>query len=177
MRELSWGEVEAIVRSRHGELTALWPDIPGTPLHEIITMHLDRPRFRLVAEQDDQGRLAGIAYGYHGGPGQWWHDMVAGEMTAEQRRAWLAPGHFELVELAVRPDLRGHGIGGRLHDAVLEGQDGPALLSTQVDNGPALALYRGRGWTTVVPALEFEWGTYCVMGLEAPSGLAERVGS
>jgi ribosomal protein S18 acetylase RimI-like enzyme len=177
LRELSRAEVETILRARREELVALWPDIRGTPLHEIIAMHVDRDGFRFVAEQDDNGRLAGIAYGYRGETGQWWHDMVAAEMTADQRRTWLAPGHFELAELAVRPDLRGRGIGGGLHDAVLEGEDGPALLSTQVDNEPALALYRGRGWTPVVPAIEFEWGTYCVMGLAAPSGREERVDS
>lgn len=175
MRELSRAEVEEILRERHDELVALWPDIPGTPLHEIIPMHLDRDGLRFVEEEDQAGLLAGIAYGYRGAPGQWWHDIVAGAMTPDQRRSWLRPGHFEVVELVVRPDLRGKGIGGRLHDALLAGIDDPALLSTQADNEPALTLYRGRGWETVIPALEFDWGTYCVMGLAAPSGTQERV--
>jgi ribosomal protein S18 acetylase RimI-like enzyme len=177
LRELSRAEVEAILEGRRDELVALWPDIPGTPLHEIIGMHLERAGFRFVAAEDEHGRLSGIAYGYHGEPGQWWHDMVAGELTADQRRTWLSSGHFELVELAVRPDLRGQGLGGRLLDAVLAGEAGPALLSTQVDNERALALYRGRNWETVVPSIAFEWGTYCVMGLAAPSGAEERVTS
>ena len=88
---------------------------------------------------------------------------------------WLRPGHFELVELAVRPNLRGRGIGTRLHDAVLAGLGAPAVLSTQVDNHPALALYRNRGWETVVPEIDFPMGRYCVMGREAPSAAGERV--
>jgi ribosomal protein S18 acetylase RimI-like enzyme len=157
------------------ELVALWPDIPGTPLDEIVGQHLERDGFRFVAEEDDQGRLSGIAYGYQGSPGQWWHDRVATAMTAPQRGTWLRRGHFELVELAVRHDLRRQGIGGRLHDAVLEGERGPALLSTQVDNEPALALYRSRGWETVLPRIEFPMGSYCVMGRAAPSDLDEKV--
>jgi ribosomal protein S18 acetylase RimI-like enzyme len=175
LRELSRDEAEQMARERIDELGALWPDIQGTPLHEIIPMHVDRQGFRFVAAEDAEGRLAGIAYGYHGEPGQWWHDLVGENMTAEQRDRWLRPGHFELVELAVRPDLRGQGLGRRLHDAVLDHEPGPAVLSTQVNNEAALGLYRSRGWETVVPAIEFEWGTWCIMGRVAPSGREERV--
>jgi ribosomal protein S18 acetylase RimI-like enzyme len=39
---------------------------------------------------------------------------------------------------------------------VLAGLDGPAaLLSTEIDNEPAIALYRGRGWDVVVPEIDF----------------------
>ena len=174
MTELSPDEVRRILAERGDELVALWPDIPGTPLDEIVALHLERAGLRFVAE-DDAGRLAGIAYGYLGEPGQWWHDIVSDAMTPEERRRWLPRGHFELVELAVRPDLRGQGIGGRLHDAVVEGLDVPAVLSTEVDNTPAISLYRSRGWETVVPEIDFPMGIYCVMGREAPSALDERV--
>ena len=175
MGELSRAEVRRILDERVEQLVALWPDIPGTPLDEIISFHLEREGLHFVAEEDDEGCLAGIAYGYLGAPGQWWHDRVAEEMTDEQRRRWLRPGHFELVELAVRPDLRGQGIGTRLHDAVLAGLSAPAVLSTQVDNHAALCLYTNRGWETVVPEIDFPVGSYCVMGREAPSAVAERV--
>jgi ribosomal protein S18 acetylase RimI-like enzyme len=115
------------------------------------------------------GRLVAFAYGYLGAPGQWWHDKVRLAMTAAQRARWLGPGHFEFVELAVRPEYRRRGIGSALHDAVLQGVAArTAVLSTQVDNGPALALYRGRGWRVIVERLEFEDGAppYLVMGLE-----------
>jgi ribosomal protein S18 acetylase RimI-like enzyme len=77
-------------------------------------------------------------------------------MDERTQADWLAPGHFEFVELAVRPDLQRRGIGVRLHDALLEGIDAPtAVLSTEVDNEPALALYRGRGWQVVLPEIDF----------------------
>lgn len=177
MRELSREEVRAILDERRDELVAVWPDVTGQRLDEIVPRHLDREGFRFVAEEDDDARLAGIAYGYCGGEGQWWHDIVAAAMTAEDRERWLAPGHFEFVELAVRPDRRRQGLGAELHDALLEGLESPtAVLSTQVDNEPALALYRNRGWRIVVAELDFGTGeTYCVMGRDRPSGAGERV--
>lgn len=176
MTELTLGEVQRIVDERVDELSAVWPELQGPRLDEILPRHMIRDGFRLVAEEDDHGRLAGIAYGYLGGPGQWWHDRVAREMTAEQRERWLRPGHFEFVELAVRPDLRRRGLGARLHDELLEPYSAePAVLSTQVSNSAARSLYGARGWSVVVPELDFGTGElYLVMG-RPPSGVEERV--
>jgi ribosomal protein S18 acetylase RimI-like enzyme len=161
-------EVRELVETRRDELVAVWPDAEGPRLDEIVPRHLERDDFRFVAAEDEDGRLAGIAYGYLGAAGQWWHDLVAQAMTAEQRETWLGPGHFEFVELAVRSDLRRRGLGGRLHDALLEGVDAPtAVLSTETDNFAALTLYYGRGWQLVVKEIDF--GTspsiFCVLGL------------
>ena len=118
--------------------------------------HAQRDGFRFVAEHDGEGRLAGLAYGYRGRAGDWWHDLVAAAAGPELEARWLGPGHFEFVELAVRADLRRRGIGGRLHDALLGGLDAPtAVLSTERSNEPALALYRGRGWQVVLPEIDF----------------------
>jgi ribosomal protein S18 acetylase RimI-like enzyme len=168
LRELTRAEVRELL-ARPEELVAVWPDATGDRLDVIVPRHLEREGFRFVAEHDEDGRLAGLAYGYRGEAGQWWHDLVAEAMDEQARAHWLAPGHFELVELAVRPDLRRRGIGGRLHDALLEGLDSPAaVLSTEVDNEPALALYRGRGWQVVVPEIDFgpEFPPFLVMGKE-----------
>ena len=176
MTELTLPEVQRIVDERVDELSAVWPELDGPRLDEILPRHTAREGFRFVAEEDERGRLAGIAYGYLGAPGQWWHDIVAREMTEEQRVRWLGPGHFEFVELAVRPDLRRRGLGARLHDELLESHLGrPAVLSTQVSNRPARSLYGARGWSVVVPEVDF--GTrelYLVMG-RPPSGVEERV--
>jgi ribosomal protein S18 acetylase RimI-like enzyme len=168
LHELTRAEVRALL-DRPEELTGVWPDASGDRLDVIVPRHLERDGFRFVAEEHGSGKLAGIAYGYRGAPGQWWHDLVAAALDGEGRARWLAPGHFELVELAVRPDLRRRGIGGRLHDALLAGLDArAAVLSTEVDNEPAIALYRGRGWQVVVPEIDFgpDFPPFLVMGLE-----------
>ncbi len=60
----------------------------------------------------------------------------------------LVGGHFEFVELAALLDVRGQGVGGRLHDALLT--DLPhhrALLGAEDDpSTPAVRLYTKRGW-------------------------------
>jgi ribosomal protein S18 acetylase RimI-like enzyme len=168
LRELTRTEVRALL-ARPEELVAVWPNARGERLDVIVPRHLERDGFRFVAEHDEAGRLAGIAYGYEGAAGQWWHDLVSAAMDEAARTRWLRPGHFEFVELAVRPDLRRRGLGGGLHDALLAGLDAPtAVLSTEVDNEAAVALYGGRGWQVVVPELHFgpDFPPFLVMGRE-----------
>jgi ribosomal protein S18 acetylase RimI-like enzyme len=168
LRELTRAEVRALL-ARPEELVAVWPNASGERLDVIVPRHLQRDGFRFVAEHDEAGRLAGIAYGYEGAAGQWWHDLVSAAMDEAMRTRWLRPGHFEFVELAVRPDLRRRGLGGRLHDALLGGLDAPtAVLSTEVDNKAAIALYSGRGWEVIVPELDFgaDFPPFLVMGRE-----------
>ena len=145
----------------------VWPATRRDRLDEIFVRHAGRTGFRaVVARQADS--IVGFAYGYLGGPGQWWHDRVAAAMSREQRERWLRPGHFELAELMVRPAARRRGLGTALHDAVLADLTSPtALLSTQVDNEPAHALYRGCGWELVVAAVDLAAPVpYVVMGKE-----------
>lgn len=170
MRELTLDEVRGLL-ARPDELSAVWPDATGERLDAIVPRHLERAGFRFVAEHDESGRLAGIAYGYRGSAGEWWHDLVSGAMDEAGRTRWLGPEHFEFVELAVRPDLRRRGIGGRLHDTLLTGLDAPtAVLSTEVENEPATALYLARGWEVVVPEIHFGPGypPFLVMGRDLP---------
>jgi ribosomal protein S18 acetylase RimI-like enzyme len=141
------------------EVAEVWTGVSSARLGEILERHAARDGFTFLALRED-GRLVGFTYGYRGGPGEWWHDLVSAAMDDGQRARWLAPGHFEYVELHVRPDRQGQGHGGRLHDALLARQTGSptAVLSTQVDNERALGLYRGRGWQIVVPELDFGSG-------------------
>jgi ribosomal protein S18 acetylase RimI-like enzyme len=130
----------------------------------------------------ENGRLAGFAYGYHGAEGQWWYERVAAALQPADRHRWLVNGYFELVELAVDPEFQRRGIGGRLHDALLEPEAGPALLSTQVHNAQARRLYFGRGWQLVVPELRFARAgeLYSVLGLQParlPRPVAQAAGS
>jgi ribosomal protein S18 acetylase RimI-like enzyme len=170
LRELSVEEVRGLL-ARPDELLAVWPNAAGERLDVIVPRHLERAGLRFVAEHEESGQLAGIAYGYTGAPGQWWHDLVADAMGAAERARWLPRGHFEFVELAVRPDLRRRGIGGRLHDRLLADLDAPAaVLSTEVENEPAIGLYAGKGWEVVVREIDFgaEYPPFLVMGKELP---------
>lgn len=109
----------------------------------------DRQRsgYRLVLALDGD-RVLGFAWGYRGERGQHWPDLVA--RTLPELPAEWVRDHFELVELAVDPEARRQGIGVGLHDALLDGLTGRALLGTvlAVDD-PALRLYKSRGWSTL----------------------------
>jgi len=135
--------------------------------HEWLPRHAARDGFRFFAALDDDGRVAGFAYGYTGGAGQWWTDRVAAALDEAARREWLEPAHYEVVELHVRPEDQRTGLGTRLLDTLLDGlPHRQALLSTQVDNAKARPFYEKHGWELVVPELSFGPGyaPFCVYG-------------
>ena len=111
--------------------------------------HLARDGFRLATARDGR-RLTGFAWGYTGGRGQHWSDLVADSLSQRVADTWLGE-HFELVELAVLEEFRRQGVGGRLHDVLLDGLPHQrALLSTTDDeDDPAVRLYRARGWVSL----------------------------
>lgn len=145
---LHGAEAAAAFRER---VLALWPQVfePVADEHQwrerFWEQHRTRHGFRLVTAAEGD-LLRGFGWGYTGENGQWWSDMV-GEALGGRGTDWVG-GHFELVELAVRPDDRGRGLGGALHDALLA--DLPhsrALLQTDADpRGSGHRLYRARGW-------------------------------
>jgi ribosomal protein S18 acetylase RimI-like enzyme len=163
IREIAGKDVLSLRR----ELAEIWPDASRARIDEILPRHVVRDGFRFLGAFAD-GRLVGFVYGYRGGAGQWWHDRVASALGADGTERWLGPGHFEFTELHVRAEYQRRGIGGRLHDALLDGVDAPtAVLSTQTDNEPAIALYAGRGWQVIVPYLDFGSGRpFLIMGLD-----------
>ena len=156
--------------ARRAEIAAVWTWVSHERVTEILPRHMGRDGFTFLAAVDAGGHIVGFAYGYRGGPGQWWHDAVRAAMTASQRTQWLRPGHVELAELHVAPAWRRQGLGRRLHDELLASfPDSPtSLLSTQTGNAPALALYEARGWVTVVPELRFAASSepYAILGLD-----------
>ena len=120
----------------------------------ILLSHLDRRELRAVAALEDD-RLVGIAYGYRGEPGQWWHDQVAASMDKEQRRRWLADA-FEVCELHVRPERQGRGLGRDLLDTLLsKTRATTAVLSTPDRETRARGFYRAGGWEDLVRGLRF----------------------
>lgn len=144
---------------------------------EVLMRHVHRSAFRMVAAYDNSnGRMVGFGYGYTAMPGQWWHDLVAQVMGAEERAHWLEDA-FEVVELAVKPAAQGKGIGGRLHDLLLASlPHRTAVLSTiQVDT-PAYHLYRKRGWVALLEEFMFPnvIKPYRIMGLELKAEKSQR---
>jgi ribosomal protein S18 acetylase RimI-like enzyme len=116
-----------------------------------LLLHAQRAGFRgLIARDLASATIVGFAYGYSCLPGQWWHDTIASALPTELSEQWLTDS-FELVELAVRPSAHGRGIGGRLHDQLLQGlPQATALLSVVQAATPAMHLYRQRGWVTLL---------------------------
>jgi GNAT superfamily N-acetyltransferase len=84
-----------------------------------------------------------------GAYGQWWTDRVAAEMSAEARKVWLDPPHFEVVQLHVLPSAQRTGIGARLLDTLLEQPNDRALLSMDTQSATAGPFYRKHGWRTI----------------------------
>jgi ribosomal protein S18 acetylase RimI-like enzyme len=110
-----------------------------------VAAHAHRPDFHAVATFDDRDILLGFGYGYRSTSGQWWHDQVAAALRRDQRKSWLSDC-FELVELHVRPDAQGRGIGARQLAVLLTAaEQRTVVLSTpEADEGASRAwrLYR-----------------------------------
>lgn len=139
---------------------------------EIIQSHLDRDGFLAVTATVD-AELVGFGYGYHGRPGEWWHDVVAtalartpngGRKTARQ---WLDDA-FELAELHVLPQWQGHGTGRLLLARLLAGAAGrTVVLSTHDRDSAARSLYRSVGFVDLLRDFVFPGSAevYAIMGL------------
>jgi ribosomal protein S18 acetylase RimI-like enzyme len=155
------------VLSLRRDMVEIWPEASRDRLTEILPRHTARDGFRFVGAFEGE-RLVGFVYGYRGEAGQWWHDRVASALGADGSLRWLGPGHFEFTELHVRAEHRRRGIGASLHDAVFDGLDiRTAVLSTQTDNEPAIALYEKLGWEIIVPHLDFGSGRpFLIMGID-----------
>lgn len=114
--------------------------------------HMLRDGWRNVAAIDPDGKLIGLAYGYRGLPGQWWHEQVQRGLArrGQQARAWL-DDYFELTELHVLPENQGMGVGEELLRNLLDGVTEPrVLLSTPEGTSRAWRLYRRLGFSDVL---------------------------
>ena len=65
-----------------------------TGRRSIMAGHAANPGFRALAVIDDgSGEPVGFGYGFHGVPGQWWHDTVSRALAASRgaaaAAAWL----------------------------------------------------------------------------------------
>jgi ribosomal protein S18 acetylase RimI-like enzyme len=120
------------------------------------------------------GELVGFAYGFHGGGGQWWHDLVS-RMTASVLGSRAAQDWFgdslEIAEVHVLPGHQGRGTGLAMMLRLTAGRpERAAVLSTMDANTRARRLYRGLGFTDLLTGFTFP-GTelpYAIMGAPLP---------
>jgi GNAT superfamily N-acetyltransferase len=146
--------------------------LPGR--RSIMGGHAAYPGFRALTVAGPGGIVA-FGYGFHGAPGQWWHDTVhralTGSRGAAVAAAWLGDC-MEVAELHVAPGYQGRGLGGTVLQRLAAGRpERTAVLSTRDDLTRARRLYRGMGFADLLTAFEFFPGgepPYAVMGAELP---------
>ncbi|WP_156759050.1 GNAT family N-acetyltransferase [Microbacterium karelineae] len=141
----------AEVRERARDIWDVYDEVFGDQpsydvwLDQMLLRHAARDRFRLAAAFDSD-QMIGFAYGYVGASGQYYTDSVRESLGAVLAARWLPA--FEFVEFGVLASHRRGGVGRRLYELVIDGIDGPALLSTgDDDDDPAVRFYRGEGWS------------------------------
>jgi GNAT superfamily N-acetyltransferase len=134
-----------------------------------LPQHVKREGFRMVvAVEGGTGALVGFAYGYRNTPGQWWHEEVAKALRPQIVAEWLM-NSFRFVEIAVVSKAQGRGIGGLLHDQLLNRLPyRKAVLSTMAAETNAHWMYQKRGWEVLLEEVVFPGVArpYRVMGLE-----------
>lgn len=135
---------------------------PGTAMQRapMWLEHILRPGWRCIGAYAEDGTMVGVAYGYLGAAGQWWHEQVRKglntRMSDDDARAWLAD-YFELTELHVHPDAQGHGIGEQLLRMLLSdpAPAGRVLLSTPEGPSRAWRLYTRVGFSPLLRHYRF----------------------
>jgi ribosomal protein S18 acetylase RimI-like enzyme len=125
--------------------------------------------------------IVGFAYGFHGGGGQWWHDLVsravASVLGGRAADDWFGDS-LEIAEVHVLPSHQGRGTGLAMMLGLTAGRPEPvAVLSTMDSDTKARRLYRGLGFTDLLTDFTFP-GTempYAIMGAPLPlAGAAPR---
>ena len=143
----------------------------------ILDTHLERDGLAAVGALDEHGTLLGIAYGYRGAPGQWWHDQVRAALDEQSARRWL-DGSFEVCEFHVRPAHQGTGLGRALLAELLSRTDArTAVLTTPDLDTRARRFYATAGWVDLVRDLRFPGDprSFAVLALPlAPRPLASN---
>ena len=124
-----------------------------------IERHLRTGGVRGVAAVEREC-LLGFGYGYHGAPGQWWHDVVRSALDPAEADRWLGDC-FEVVELHVRPRAQGRGLGRRLlHELLATATERTSALSALDDPElPARRLYAAEGFRPLLTGFRFPGGT------------------
>lgn len=141
----------------------------------IMERHAAYPGFRALAvTAGPAGRVVAFSYGFHGLPGQWWHDVVRAGISARSglrvARYWL-DDVLEIAEVHVHPEYQARGIGRQMLVTLTAGRsERTAVLSTRDAPTPAKRLYRSLGFADLLTDFMFPGGgpPYAVMGAELP---------
>ncbi len=116
---------------------------------ENINKHTCYNGFKGFMAKDKSGTLLGFTYGYTSLPGQFYREKLAVQLTYQQEIEWLNDC-FEFVELVVETKVKRMGIGGKLHDRLLNEIDhDTSVLTTSAENKPAINLYISKGWAVI----------------------------
>ncbi|MDP9861773.1 MULTISPECIES: GNAT family N-acetyltransferase [Streptosporangium] len=146
--------------------------LPGR--RTIMGNHALHPGFACLFAERSDGTPVGLAYGFHGVPGQWWHDVVHRAMAERNgegsARGWLGDA-LELAEIHVHPDYHGKGIGRALVVGMCAGRpERTAVLSTRDQPTAARHLYRSAGFVDLLTQFVFPGGyeRYAILGAVLP---------
>ncbi|MFI8504945.1 GNAT family N-acetyltransferase [Streptomyces sp. NPDC085524] len=106
------------------------------------------PGFRLVLAHDDDG-LTGFAYGLPlSSDSGWWSGLLNSDLPEEFTRE-DGRRTFVMMELAVRAEHRGRGVGRTLHTALLDGVTAERATLAVRPEAPAASWYKRLGYTRV----------------------------
>lgn len=145
----------------------------GDFLH-FLPIHSVQPGFRMIIATDtEKEKAVGFTYGRTANKEHPWHAAVEAPLQAAGPGKWLKSA-FQIVEMAVVPTAQKQGIGGRLHDRLLEGlPHRRAVLTTIAAESIADRLYSSKGWKVLLEEINVPGHprTYRVMGLELPYSL------
>lgn len=133
-----------------------------------LNKHSNYEGFKGFKAKDDSGNIVGLAYGYTSLPEQFYRQKIAIQLSEIEINTWFK-NCFEFVELAVSPSYKRLGIASKLHDILLEKTNhGTTVLTTGIENNPAINLYRKKGWELIkkdVPVIS-EDNLQVIMGKE-----------
>ncbi|HAM80257.1 MAG TPA: N-acetyltransferase [Ornithinibacillus sp.] len=144
----------------------LYEQIWNHSIKERLIKHSGYKGFRGNIIISDHKELLGFSYGYSSLPDQFYHNLLASELSSLEYEKWLKDC-FELVELAVYPSYRGQGYGKQLITNLLADiQHKTSILTTQIENKSARSLYHSLGWEVIKePFVSDQNGpAYVIMG-------------
>ncbi|MET8143237.1 GNAT family N-acetyltransferase [Sphaerisporangium sp. NPDC005288] len=150
---------------------------PGDQLsgrQSIMRNHATYPDFTCLLAETTDGRVVGFGYGFHGSPGQWWHDVVRRALEEREgpaRAAAWFENALEIAEIHVRPEYQGKGVGRRLVHGLCAGRgERTAVMSTHDQPTAARHLYRRLGFIDLIGMYVFPGGyeRYAIVGSTLP---------